>query len=43
MTTLQPTLHHLSRLVGRTPLLALDVKCRGEFRRIYAKDRKSVV
>ena len=37
MTTLQPTLHHLSRLVGRTPLLALDVKCRGEFRRIYAK------
>ncbi len=37
MTGIQPTLHTLSRLVGRTPLLALDLKYRGELRRIYAK------
>lgn len=37
MTGIQPTLHTLSRLVGRTPLLALDLKFRGELRRIYAK------
>ncbi len=37
MTGIQPSLHTLSRLVGRTPLLALDLKYRGELRRIYAK------
>lgn len=32
-----PTLHTLNRLVGRTPLLALDLLFRGEPRRLYAK------
>ncbi len=29
--------HALHRLVGNTPLLAVDVRHRGERRRIYAK------
>jgi len=37
MTDMQSTLRTLSRLVGYTPLLALDVLYRGEPRRIYAK------
>lgn len=37
MTEIQQTLRTLSRLVGCTPLLALDVRFRGEARRIYAK------
>src|SRR5512133_3241486 len=37
MTELQQSLHTLGRLVGCTPLLALDVRLRGEARRIYAK------
>ena len=37
MTELQQSLHTLGRLVGCTPLLALDVRFRGEARRIYAK------
>lgn len=37
MTEIQQSLHTLGRLVGCTPLLALDVRFRGEARRIYAK------
>jgi cysteine synthase len=37
MTEIQQTLETLSRLVGCTPLLALDVRFRGKVRRIYAK------
>ncbi|BDU69645.1 cysteine synthase [Geothrix oryzae] len=37
MTEIQPTLRTLSRLVGCTPLLAVDVRFRGQARRIYAK------
>jgi len=37
MTEIQQSLRTLSRLVGFTPLLALDVLYRGEARRIYAK------
>jgi len=37
MTDIQQTLHTLSRMVGFTPLLALDIRYRGEARRIYAK------
>lgn len=37
MTEIQQTFRALSRLVGFTPLLALDVRYRGEVRRIYAK------
>ncbi|HEY3399816.1 MAG TPA: cysteine synthase family protein [Geothrix sp.] len=37
MTEIGQTFRTLSRLVGCTPLLALDVRHRGEARRIYAK------
>lgn len=37
MNATQQTLRTLSRLVGCTPLLALDLRYRGEDRRIYAK------
>ena len=37
MADLSQTLQALGRLVGHTPLLALDVRYRGEARRIYAK------
>ncbi|HEX4846414.1 MAG TPA: cysteine synthase family protein [Geothrix sp.] len=37
MTETQQILSTLSRLVGCTPLLALDVRYRGQARRIYAK------
>jgi cysteine synthase A len=37
MTEIQQTLRTLSRLVGCTPLLALDVRFHGKVRRIYAK------
>ncbi len=37
MTDIPQMLHTLSRLVGHTPLLALDLRVRGEARRIYAK------
>ncbi|HJW71706.1 MAG TPA: cysteine synthase family protein [Geothrix sp.] len=37
MPEIQQTFRALSRLVGFTPLLALDVRYRGEGRRIYAK------
>jgi cysteine synthase A len=37
MTEIQQTLRTLSRLVGCTPLVALDVRFRGMTRRIYAK------
>jgi cysteine synthase A len=37
MTEITRTLQALSRLVGHTPLLALDVRFRGAVRRIYAK------
>lgn len=37
MTDVQSTFRTLNRLVGFTPLLALDVRYKGEPRRIYAK------
>ena len=37
MSVTSQTLQTLGRLVGRTPLLALDLRYRGEARRIYAK------
>lgn len=37
MTAITQTLRTLSRLVGYTPLLALDMRYRGEARRIFAK------
>ena len=37
MIEIQQTLRTLSRLVGCTPLLAVDVRFRGQARRIYAK------
>ena len=38
MTDHQQAFQTLSRLVGHTPLLALDFRFRGDVRRIYAKD-----
>ena len=37
MNDVQQTFTSLGRLLGNTPLLALDLKYRGEHRRIYAK------